>query len=99
VKPSGTRGDADRYPGGFVCGTPSHEEEARHAEDHLTGDPDAFDFLAPAEDVLRRTLRHRNGDLTLRGPGGTLRLAHGAPVWRRYTDFLAAAGIDPEDVD
>jgi len=36
-------------------------------DDYMVDTPDDFRFEGPSEDVLRQTIEHSNGDLTLRG--------------------------------
>ena len=62
-------------------------------------DPAGFVFHPPSREVLERTLAHGNGDLTIRGPGGDLRLEEGTRSWEKLTEWLADDGIEPVSVD
>ena len=46
----------------------------------FVGEPEDFEFYTPALEVLEATVRHNNGDFTLRGPGGKKRLKEATPV-------------------
>jgi len=59
-------------------------------DDYMVDTPDDFRFEGPSEDVLRQTIEHSNGDLTLRGPGGEFRLTMDTPTWSRYRRLLDA---------
>jgi hypothetical protein len=56
-----------------------------------TGSP----FHGPSDDVLRETVRHDNGDLTIRSHAGKIRLASGSDGWMRYSHYLEERNIDP----
>jgi hypothetical protein len=71
----------------------------RDRDDYLVGKPTDFFFSSPSREVLEMTLVHENGDLTLRGPGGTMRLEKGTSTWERYTGYLADQGIEPREAD
>ncbi len=60
--------------------------------DRFTGSPRDFVFGPPSDEVLRRTIEHENGDLTLRGPGGEYRLTVGTRTWERYRGYLDDLG-------
>lgn len=57
-------------------------------------DPKGFVFRAPDDEVLARTVEHDNGDLTIRGPGGSLRLPAGTASWKRHREWLDERGIE-----
>lgn len=56
-----------------------------------TGSP----FHGPSDEVLRETVRHDNGDLTIQSHAGKIRLANGSDGWVRYNRYLAERNIDP----
>ena len=49
----------------------------------------------PADEVLRETVRHNNGDLTIQSEAGKIRLASGSDGWMRYKHYLEERNIDP----
>ena len=49
----------------------------------------------PSDEVLRETVRHDNGDLTIQSPAGKVRLASGSDGWMRYNRYLEERNIDP----
>ena len=49
----------------------------------------------PSDEVLRETVRHDNGDLTIQSHAGTIRLASGSDGWMRYNRYLEERNIDP----
>ncbi len=57
-------------------------------DNYFTGTPADFRFEGPSDEVLRQTIEHENGDLTLRGPGGELHLTKGTATWKRYRRYL-----------
>jgi len=56
-----------------------------------TGSP----FHGPSDDVLRETVRHDNGDLTIQSHAGEIRLVNGSDGWMRYNHYLEERNIDP----
>lgn len=64
------------------------------AEEAHIGTGSEYVFEGPDDEVLARTLEHENGDLTIRGPGGRLRLPAGGHVWTRYRGYLDERGIE-----
>jgi hypothetical protein len=56
-----------------------------------TGSP----FRGPSDEVLRETVRHDNGDLTIQSDAGKVRLAGGSDGWMRYDHYLEERSIDP----
>ncbi len=56
-----------------------------------TGGP----FHGPPDEVLRETVRHANGDLTIQSHAGKIRLASGSDGWMRYNHYLEERNIDP----
>ena len=56
-----------------------------------TGSP----FHGPSDEVLRETVRHDNGDLTIQSHAGKIRLASGSDGWMRYNHYLEERNIDP----
>jgi hypothetical protein len=49
----------------------------------------------PSDEVLRASVRHGNGDLTIQGAAGRIRLVSGSDAWKRYNGYLEARNIDP----
>lgn len=49
----------------------------------------------PSDEVLRASVRHDNGDLTIQGAAGRIRLVNGSDAWKRYNGYLEARNIDP----
>ena len=60
--------------------------------------PAGFVFKPPKRWVLESTLVYDNGDLLVRGPGGTNRLEAGTPTWETFSGWLKDANIDPRPV-
>ena len=58
------------------------------AEEAFIGNGSEFVFEGPDDEVLKRTIEHANGDLTIRGPGGRLRLPKGGATWTRYRGYI-----------
>lgn len=52
-------------------------------------------YRGPSDEVLRETVRHDNGDLTIRSDAGEIRLASGSDGWMRYNHYLEERNIDP----
>ena len=52
-------------------------------------------FRGPSDEVLRETVRHGNGDLTIQSDAGKIRLASGSDGWMRYNHYLEERNIDP----
>ena len=52
-------------------------------------------FRGPSDEVLRETVRHDNGDLTIQSQAGKIRLPHGSDGWTRYNHYLEERSIDP----
>ncbi|MDK1019455.1 MAG: hypothetical protein QGD89_08650, partial [Actinomycetota bacterium] len=63
--------------------------------DRVTGTPADFIFEGPSDEDLERIIEHDNGDLTLRGPGGELRLTKATPTWKRHRGYLDDSRIRP----
>ena len=53
-------------------------------------------FRGPSDEVLRETVRHDNGDLTIQSQAGKIRLAHGSDGWTRYNHYLEERTINPQ---
>ncbi len=51
-------------------------------------------FRGPSDEVLRETVRHDNGDLTIQSQAGKIRLPHGSDGWTRYNRYLEERNID-----
>jgi hypothetical protein len=49
----------------------------------------------PSDEVLRETVRHDNGDLTIQSHAGKIRLGNGSDGWVRYNRYLEQRNIDP----
>jgi hypothetical protein len=49
----------------------------------------------PSDEVLRETVRHDNGDLTIQSQAGKIRLVNGSDAWMRYNRYLEQRNIDP----
>jgi hypothetical protein len=49
----------------------------------------------PSDEVLRETVRHDDGDLTIQSHAGTIRLVNGSDGWMRYNRYLEERDIDP----
>jgi hypothetical protein len=49
----------------------------------------------PSDEVLRETVRHDNGDLTIQSHAGMIRLVNGSDGWMRYNRYLEERNIDP----
>ncbi|MDX2344686.1 MAG: hypothetical protein QNL26_12595 [Acidimicrobiia bacterium] len=49
----------------------------------------------PSDEVLRETVRHDDGDLTIQSHAGEIRLVNGSGGWMRYTRYLEERSIDP----
>jgi hypothetical protein len=56
----------------------------------------ASSLHGPSDEVLRETVRHDNGDLTIQSPAGKVRLAKGSDGWTRYNRYLEERNIDPQ---
>ncbi|MFV9672069.1 MAG: hypothetical protein ACNYZH_02490 [Acidimicrobiia bacterium] len=52
-------------------------------------------FHGPSDEVLRETVRHDDGDLTIQSHAGKIRLASGSDGWMRYNHYLEERNIDP----
>ena len=39
---------------------------------------------------------HGNGDLTIQGAAGRIRLVNGSDAWKRYNNYLEGRNIDPQ---
>ena len=55
----------------------------------------ASSWHGPSDEVLRETVRHDNGDLTIQSHAGKIRLASGSDGWMRYNRYLEERNIDP----
>ena len=67
-------------------------------EDKFAGSFGDWDFDSspgPDIEVLRRTVSHEGGDITLNGPSGSHRLTVGTPTWKRYMRYHQEADIHP----
>jgi hypothetical protein len=49
----------------------------------------------PSDEVLRETVRHDNGDLTIQSHAGKIRLVNGSDGWMRYNRYLEERNVDP----
>jgi hypothetical protein len=49
----------------------------------------------PSDEVLRETVRHDDGDLTIQSHAGKIRLVNGSDGWMRYNRYLEERDIDP----
>jgi hypothetical protein len=49
----------------------------------------------PSDEVLRETVCHDNGDLTIESHAGKIRLVNGSDGWMRYNRYLQERNIDP----
>ena len=49
----------------------------------------------PSDEVLRQTVRHDNGDLTIQSHAGEIRLVKDSDGWTRYNRYLEERSIDP----
>jgi hypothetical protein len=52
-------------------------------------------YRGPSDEVLRETVRHDNGDLTIQSHAGKIHLASGSDGWMRYNHYLEERNIDP----
>jgi len=52
-------------------------------------------FHGPSDEILRETVSHDNGDLTIQSHAGKIRLASGSDGWMRYKHYLQERNIDP----
>ena len=52
-------------------------------------------FHGPSDEVLRETVLHDNGYLTIQSDAGKIRLASGSDGWMRYNHYLEERNIDP----
>ena len=64
--------------------------------DDKTQGSTASSLHGPSDEVLRETLRHDNGDLTIQSPAGKIRLVNGSDGWMRYDRYLEGRNIDPK---
>lgn len=55
----------------------------------------ASSIHGPSDEVLRETVRHDNGDLTIKSHAGRIRLVNGSDGWMRYNHYLEERNIDP----
>ena len=64
-------------------------------QDDKTQESTGSPFHGPSDEVLRETVRHDNGDLTIQSQAGKIRLASGSDGWMRYNRYLEERNIDP----
>jgi len=62
-------------------------------DDKSQGSTGGF-FRGPSDEVLRETIRHDDGDLTIQSDAGKIRLVNGSDGWKRYNGYLEKRNID-----